>query len=96
MNDGHGSCVKIVLMREFQGKKAIDFSFDEILYDKKDFIATVIFNRPAVYNAYSTKTLIELTAAFQDASWDDSVAVVVLTGSGTKAFCTGGDVAEYE
>jgi enoyl-CoA hydratase/carnithine racemase len=83
-------------MKEFQGREAIDFSFDEILYDKKDFIATITFNRPDVYNAYSTKTLTELIAAFQDASWDDTVAVVVLTGAGTKAFCTGGDVAEYE
>src|ERR1019366_3438591 len=36
-----------------------------------------------------------MARAFQDAAWDDAVAVLVLTGAGEKAFCTGGDVAEY-
>ena len=79
----------------FQGKEPGHFEFQEILYEKKDWVATVTFNRPQVYNAYSTLTLRELSAAFEDASWDDSVAVLVLTGAGSKAFCTGGDVAEY-
>src|SRR3990172_5259177 len=83
-------------MAEFGGSRQAEFGFQEIQYEKGDFIATVTFNRPQVFNAYSTKTLTELIAAFQDASWDDSVAVIVLTGAGTKAFCTGGDVAEYE
>jgi enoyl-CoA hydratase/carnithine racemase len=77
-------------------KPKSDFAFKEILYEKKDFVATITFNRPEVFNAYSTLTLKELTAAFEDASWDDSVGVVVLTGVGDRAFCTGGDVAEYE
>jgi len=83
-------------MVELKGRRPGEFSFDEIIYKKEDFLATVTINRPNVYNAYSTKTLVEMISAFQDASWDDSVAVVVLTGAGTKAFCTGGDVAEYE
>jgi enoyl-CoA hydratase/carnithine racemase len=82
-------------MAVFAGKPAEEFNFEEIIYEKKDWVATITINRPHVYNCYSTKTLQELSAAYKDASWDDSVAVVVLTGAGDKAFCTGGDVAEY-
>lgn len=71
-------------------------SFEDVLYAKKDGVATVTLNRPQRYNAYATRTLKELIAAFQDASWDDAVQVVVYTGAGTRAFCTGGDVKEYE
>ncbi len=70
--------------------------FEDILYSAKDGIATITLNRPKVYNSYSTRTLKELTAAFQAASWDDAVQVIVYTGAGTRAFCTGGDVKEYE
>ncbi len=80
---------------KFVGKPAESFDFLEIIYEKKDWVATVTFNRPKVYNSYSTLTLQEITTALRDASWDDSVAVVVLTGAGEKAFCTGGDVKEY-
>ena len=69
--------------------------FQDILYEKKDGIATVTINRPQVYNCYSALTLQELRDAFRDAGYDDAVAVLVLTGAGEKAFCTGGDVKEY-
>ena len=69
--------------------------FREILYDVSDGVATVTLNRPKAYNSYSTRTLKELALAFQNASWDDSVSVIVYTGSGDRAFCTGGDVKEY-
>jgi enoyl-CoA hydratase/carnithine racemase len=83
-------------MSSFEPREASDFEFDQILYFKQDGIARVTINRPHVYNCYSARTLQEMTAAFKDASWDDSIAVVVLTGAGDKAFCTGGDVAEYQ
>ena len=83
-------------MSQFEPRPAEEFAFDEIRYEKRDGVARVTINRPQVYNAYSIKTLHELTRAFQDASWDDGVAVVVLTGEGEKAFCTGGDVTEYQ
>jgi enoyl-CoA hydratase/carnithine racemase len=67
----------------------------DILYDVSNGVATVTLNRPESYNAYTTNTLKDLVRAFQDASWDDAVAVVVYTGAGTRAFCTGGDVKEY-
>jgi enoyl-CoA hydratase/carnithine racemase len=70
--------------------------YKEILYDVKDWVATVTLNREANYNAYSTNTLVELAHAFRRASFDDSVAVIVYTGKGDRAFCTGGDVKEYK
>ncbi len=70
-------------------------SFQFIIYEKKEWVARVTINRPEVYNAYNTPCLAEMHAAFRDAAWDDSVAVLVLTGVGRDAFCTGGDVKEY-
>jgi len=72
-----------------------DLAFDDISYVKKDFVATVTIQRPHAYNSYTTKTLRELGEALTDASRDDAVGVVVLTGAGTEAFCTGGDVKVY-
>jgi len=80
---------------KFPGRPAEEFDFQEILYEKKDYVATVTINRPKAYNAYSSLTLEEMAKAFLDCMWDDEVAVVVLTGAGDKAFCTGGDVKEY-
>ncbi|MDA8402818.1 MAG: enoyl-CoA hydratase-related protein [Desulfobacteraceae bacterium] len=65
--------------------------FTEILYDKKDGAARITINRPEKYNACTPATIYELTLAFTDAWVDRSVGVVVLTGAGEKAFCTGGD-----
>lgn len=84
-----------VQMDAFEPKKPEEFGFQEIIYEKRDWVARVTINRPHNYNAYSTPCLKELITAFQDAAWDDSVAVLVLTGAGEKAFCTGGDVKEY-
>jgi enoyl-CoA hydratase/carnithine racemase len=68
---------------------------DEILYETSGGIARITINRPSRFNAYSTECLTELAAAFQRASFDDAVGVIVLTGAGDHAFCTGGDVKEY-
>ncbi|MHA2502626.1 MAG: enoyl-CoA hydratase-related protein [Candidatus Kariarchaeaceae archaeon] len=83
---------------KFEPKPADEYGFKEIIYEKNrdTWTATVTINRPEVYNAYSTETLREMSQAFLDASWDDGVAVVILTGAGDKAFCTGGDVKEYQ
>ncbi len=70
--------------------------FKEICYEQGDWVARITLNRPFNYNAYSTNTLIELAAAFRRAAFDDEVAVIVYTGAGDRAFCTGGDVKEYE
>jgi len=69
--------------------------YKEILYEKKDWVATLTINRPEKFNAYTLLTLDEMCDALHTASWDDEVGVIVLTGAGKKAFCTGGDVKEY-
>jgi len=70
--------------------------FEEIFFDKKDWVARITINRPKAYNAYSTNCLEELAQAFRQASFDDEVAVIIFTGAGQRAFCTGGDVKEYQ
>ncbi|MCP4751355.1 MAG: 1,4-dihydroxy-2-naphthoyl-CoA synthase [Proteobacteria bacterium] len=65
--------------------------FKEILYDKKDGVARITINRPEKYNACTPVTVYELTQALTDAWVDNQIGVVVLTGTGDKAFCTGGD-----
>src|SRR3990172_8010946 len=74
-------------------KKITDF--EEIKYQKENWVARITINRSHAYNAYSTNCLEELSSAFRQASFDDEVAVIVFTGEGQKAFCTGGDVKEY-
>lgn len=82
-------------MSLFPSRPAEDLKFRDVLYEKKDMVARVTINRPDAYNSYTTDTLRELIAAFDDASCDDQVGVIVFTGAGDKAFCTGGDVKEY-
>lgn len=82
--------------RKFAGKPVREFDFKAILYEKKDGRATVTFNRPDVLNAVNHQMLTELSTALKDASWDDSVAVLVLTGAGDRAFCTGADLEEQK
>ena len=68
--------------------------FQDIIYDKKDGIATITINREEVRNAFRTLTVDELIAAFKDAWWDHAIGVVIFTGAGDKAFCAGGDQSE--
>lgn len=82
-------------LKPFASRPADSFGFKDILYSKADMVARITINRPESYNCYTTNTLRELTAAFTDAAFDDKVGVVVYTGAGDKAFCTGGDVKEY-
>lgn len=83
-------------MSYFQTKPVESFGFQDILYEKGDWVARITINRPHNYNAYSTLALDELAMAFRDAGFDDRVAVIIYTGAGDRAFCTGGDVKEYE
>ena len=69
--------------------------YHEVLYDVRDWVARITLNREKAYNAYSTQALVELAHAFRRASFDDRVAVIVFSGAGSRAFCTGGDVKEY-
>ena len=69
-------------------------AFDDILYDKRDGVAWITINRPEVRNAFRARTVDELIAAFRLAWADGGIGVVVLTGAGDKAFCSGGDQKE--
>ena len=69
-------------------------AYTDILYEKKNGVAWITINRPEVRNAFRTTTVAELTDAFLDARWDPAIGVVVLTGAGDKAFCSGGDQKE--
>jgi enoyl-CoA hydratase/carnithine racemase len=83
-------------MSKYSGSKSKGLQFNSILYEKKNWVATVTINRPKVHNCLNFETLRELGTAFQNASWDDEVAVVVLTGAGDRAFCTGADIKEWK
>ena len=66
--------------------------FQDILYEKKDGVAKITINRPQSMNATTGDTQYEMSQALHDAWFDKNMVVVVLTGAGNKAFCTGGDV----
>jgi len=66
--------------------------FEDILYDKSaDGIAKITINRPRVRNAFRPLTVTEMQRAFADARDDADIGVVILTGAGPDAFCSGGD-----
>jgi enoyl-CoA hydratase/carnithine racemase len=82
--------------RPFTGKDQESFNFQAIRYEKTNFRATITFNRPRSLNAVNLQVLQEMNVAIKDASWDDRIAVLVLTGSGQRAFCTGADLKEQK
>ncbi|MDH3540593.1 MAG: 1,4-dihydroxy-2-naphthoyl-CoA synthase [Acidimicrobiia bacterium] len=65
--------------------------YEDIIYEKGEGIAKVTINRPEVHNAFRPTTLFELSAAFDDARDDQEIGVIILTGAGDQAFCSGGD-----
>ncbi len=65
--------------------------YEDILYDTWDGIAKITINRPEVRNAFRPTTVSEMSSAFEDARDDPKIGVVILTGAGTEAFCSGGD-----
>jgi enoyl-CoA hydratase/carnithine racemase len=68
--------------------------FETILYEKSPPRATITLNRPDVLNAFDFRMLREITRACEDASWDDDIRAVVVTGSG-RAFCVGADLKSW-
>jgi len=71
-----------------------ELGFESIVYEKAPPRATITLNRPDVLNAFDFRMLRELARACEDASWDDEVRVVVLTGAG-RAFCVGADLRSW-
>jgi naphthoate synthase len=65
--------------------------YEDIKYHKMDGIAKITINRPQVRNAFRPRTVDEMCHALNDARMDDKTGVVILTGDGKEAFCSGGD-----
>lgn len=68
-----------------------DPAFEDILYHQAEGIARITINRPEVRNAFRPETVRELSRAFSHAHLDQDVGVIILTGQGDEAFCSGGD-----
>jgi naphthoate synthase len=66
--------------------------FVDITYQMGDGIAKITINRPQVRNAFRPQTIIELIEAFNLARDNEEVGVIIFTGEGTEAFCSGGDI----
>jgi enoyl-CoA hydratase/carnithine racemase len=68
-------------------------TFETILYDVEDGIATITLNRPERMNAFTPRMMLEMIAAFDATDADDAVKAVIVTGAGERAFCAGADLA---
>jgi naphthoate synthase len=65
--------------------------YQDIIYETGEGIAKITINRPEVRNAFRPATVVEMAQAFEAARDDPKIGVVILTGAGTEAFCSGGD-----
>ena len=70
-------------------------NYDDIIYEQNGRTATITINRPEKYNAFRPRTVIELLDAFLKAGWDSDIGSIIFTGTGPKAFCTGGDQSDH-
>lgn len=66
-------------------------TYTDIKYAKFDGIAKITINRPEIRNAFRPQTVVEMMEALEEARNDDKIGVIILTGEGEKAFCSGGD-----
>lgn len=66
-----------------------------LILKKEGPVATITFNRPEVHNAMSLDMATRLAEACQEINQDKAILVTIITGSGDKAFCSGGDLGEY-
>jgi len=71
-------------------------SFEDILYTEHGGVATITINRPEKYNAFRGQTCDEIIQALHLAGWNKDIGVIILTGVGEKAFCSGGDQSAQE
>jgi len=70
--------------------------YEDIEFSITDGAARIAINRPKVMNAFRGRTCEDLIHAFNAAGWDKAVGVIVLTGTGDRAFCTGGDQSAHD
>ena len=68
-------------------------AFEDIKFIKEGSIATIMVDRPKVYNAVRFSTMLEIDRVMDDIETDNAIRVVVVTGSGEKAFVSGGDIS---
>ena len=68
--------------------------FETLLYEKQDGVATITLNRPERHNAFNIAMALELKDAWADVKSDPAVVCAIVTGAGSRAFCTGMDVAD--
>jgi 2-ketocyclohexanecarboxyl-CoA hydrolase len=71
-------------------------TYQDIVYEVRGQAAWITINRPDKYNAFRGATCEELIHALNKAGWDKAIAAIVLTGAGSKAFCTGGDQSAHD
>lgn len=69
-------------------------TYNDILYEARDGVATITINRPDRLNALRMGSYEELIDALRRAAWDRAIGAIVLTGAGTRAFCVGGDTGD--
>ena len=79
------------MQSDIQWQAPADAEFSDILYHQAEGIAKITINRPEVRNAFRPETVRQLCQAFQRAHLDPEIGVVILTGAGELAFCSGGD-----
>lgn len=83
-------------MLDFPVLTSEELGFQNVLYSKDGYKVTITINRPQKLNALDLVTLRELVASFENAARDDEAAVVVVTGAGERAFCTGADLSDWD
>jgi len=71
-----------------------ELGFERIVYEKAPPRATITLNRPEILNAFDYQMLREIARACEDASYDDEIRVVIVTGAG-RAFCVGANLKEW-
>jgi len=76
-------------MKKINWEKTKDF--EDIKYDRHEGIAKITINRPEVRNAFRPLTVMEMSQALTEAIMDKEIGVIIFTGEGEKAFCSGGD-----
>ena len=100
--DGDGvSCSRLIFRamsdasrRTLGPRDPSELGFEAIVYEKAPPRATIRLNRPDVLNAFDFRMLREIARACEDASWDDDIRAVVVTGTG-RAFCVGADLRSW-
>lgn len=70
-------------------------NFENILIQKKERLALITIHRPKKLNALNKATISELNAVFEELEEDENIRVIIITGSGEKAFVAGADISEF-